>query len=413
MVDVLAAPQQAKADNALRTLTAISIAHWLSHFHLFVLPMLFPFLKEQLGVGYIELGLALTVFGLVSGLTQAPIGYLADHIGARKVLLIGLCLGGVALVMLGLHLSYASLLVCAALLGLANSVYHPADYAILSAHMDEARMGRAFSIHTFAGFLGGAVTPTIMAALVATIGGLGALIVAGAVGPAVALLMVAMGLPDAGAADRKTDSGEAPRQGIMTPTIIMLTIFFMLLGLSNAGISNFGVVALMSGYGVLFSTANLALTAFLGASAVGVLAGGFLADHTQRHGQVAAACFAINAAIVLVIAIVTLPPLLLTALMASAGFLSGVIAPSRDMLVRDAAPAGAAGRAFGIVSTGFNFSGILAPLLFGWIMDQNLPHLVFGGSVVFMVMTVLLALVTDRKPQGASGTSDQRLMHQG
>jgi MFS family permease len=413
MVDVLAAPQQAKADNALRTLTAISIAHWLSHFHLFVLPMLFPFLKEQLGVGYIELGLALTVFGLVSGLTQAPIGYLADHIGARKVLLIGLCLGGVALVMLGLHLSYASLLVCAALLGLANSVYHPADYAILSAHMDEARMGRAFSIHTFAGFLGGAVAPAIMAALVATIGGLGALIVAGAVGPAVALLMVAMGLPDAGAAQRKADSEDAPRQSIVTPTIMMLTIFFMLLGLSNAGISNFGVVALMSGYGVLFSTANLALTAFLGASAVGVLAGGFLADHTQRHGQVAAACFAINAAIVLVIAIVTLPPLLLTVLMASAGFLSGVIAPSRDMLVRDAAPAGAAGRAFGIVSTGFNFSGILAPLLFGWIMDQNLPHWVFGGSVVFMVMTVLLALVTDRKPQGASGTSDQRLMHQG
>ena len=86
--------------------------------------------------------------------------------------------------MLGLHLSYTSLIVCAALLGLANSVYHPCDYAILSAHMDEARMGRAFSIHTFAGFLGGAVAPAIMAALVASVGGLGALIVAGAVGPA-------------------------------------------------------------------------------------------------------------------------------------------------------------------------------------------------------------------------------------
>jgi MFS family permease len=413
MVDVLAAPQQAKADNALRTLTAISIAHWLSHFHLFVLPMLFPFLKQQLGVGYIELGFALTVFGLVSGLTQAPIGYLADHIGARKVLLIGLCLGGFALIMLGLHLSYTSLLVCAALLGLANSVYHPADYAILSAHMDEARMGRAFSIHTFAGFLGGAVAPAIMAALVATIGGLGALIAAGAVGPAVALLMVAMGLPDASAADRKADGEAAPRQGIITPAIVMLTIFFMLLGLSNAGIANFGVVALMSGYGVAFSTANLALTAYLGASAVGVLAGGFLADHTRRHGQVAAGCFAINAAIVLVIAVVTLPPLLLTVLMAAAGFLSGVIAPSRDMLVRDAAPAGAAGRAFGIVSTGFNFSGILAPLLFGWIMDQNLPHWVFGASVAFMILTVLLALATDRKPQAASARSDPRMMHQG
>jgi MFS family permease len=398
MVDILAAPQQAKADTSLRTLAAISVAHWVSHFHLFVLPMLFPFLKEQLGVGYIELGFALTVFGVVSGLTQAPIGYLADHIGARKVLLIGLTVGGLALIMLGLHLSYTSLIVCAALLGLANSVYHPCDYAILSTHMDEARMGRAFSIHTFAGFLGGAVAPAIMAALVAVIGGLGALIVAGAVGPAAALLLIAVRIPDASSADRKTDGATAPQQSIVTPAIVVLTIFFMLLGLSSAGISNFGVVALMSGYGVSFSAANIALTAFLGASAVGVLAGGYLADRTQRHGNVAAACFAINAVIISIIATIDLPPAVLTAAMGLAGFLGGVIAPSRDMLVRNAAPAGAPGRAFGIVSTGFNFSGILSPLLFGWIMDQSLPHWVFGASVAFMVLTVLLALVTDRKP---------------
>ena len=400
MVDILAAPQQGKADTALRTLTAISIAHWVSHFHLFVLPMLFPYLKAQLGVGYIELGFALTVFGLVSGLTQAPIGYLADHIGARKVLLIGLTVGGLALILLGLHLSYTSLILCAALLGLANSVYHPCDYAILSAHMDEARMGRAFSIHTFAGFVGGAVAPAIIAALVATVGGLGALIVAGAVGPLVALLLIAIGIPDASSADRDANGTDAPRQSIITPALIVLTIFFMLLGLSNAGISNFGVVALMSGYDVTFSAANIALTAFLGASAAGVLAGGYLADRTRRHGQVAAACFGINAIIITVIATVSLPTVVLTAALGLAGFLGGVIAPSRDMLVRNAAPAGTAGRAFGIVSTGFNFSGILSPLLYGWIMDQNMPHWVFGASVGFMVLTVLLALITDRKAAG-------------
>jgi MFS family permease len=411
MVDVLAAPQQAKADSALRTLAAISTAHWVSHFHMFVLPMLFPFLKAQLGVGYIELGLALTVFAVVSGLTQAPIGYLADHIGARKILLLGLTLGGFALIMLGLHLSYPWLIASAVLLGLANSVYHPADYAILSVHMDEARMGRAFSIHTFAGFLGGAVAPATVAALAATVGGHGALILTGAVGPLVALLLILVGIPDASAADRGSDGASAPQQAIITPALIVLTIFFMLLSLSSAGIGNFGVVALMSGYDVSFSTANIALTAFLGASAVGVLAGGFLADHTQRHGQVAAACFAINAAIVLLIATIGLPPLLLTAAMAVAGFLGGVIAPSRDMLVRSAAPAGAAGRAFGIVSTGFNIGGIISPLLFGWIMDQNLPHWVFGASVVFMVLTVLLALVTDRGPQASSAASDAGLLH--
>src|SRR6266513_2300304 len=197
MVDVLAAPQQAKTDASLPTLAAISTAHWVSHFHMLVLPMLFPFLKAQLGVGYIELGLALTVFAVISGLTQAPMGYLADRIGARKILLIGLCVGGLSLIMIGLHLSYSWLIAGAVLLGLANSVYHPADYAILSAHMDDARMGRAFSVHTFAGFLGGAVAPAIMAALVATTGGLGALIVAGAVGPVVALALMLAGVPDA------------------------------------------------------------------------------------------------------------------------------------------------------------------------------------------------------------------------
>jgi MFS family permease len=113
---------------------------------------------------------------------------------------------------------------------------------------------------------------------------------------------------------------------------------------------------------------------------------------------------------VFAIAAVNLPSFVLTTAMGMAGFLGGVIAPSRDMLVRNSAPAGAAGRAFGIVSTGFNLGGIVSPLLFGWIMDQNAPQWVFGASVVFMILTVLLALVTERAPQKSSETSDQRIL---
>jgi MFS family permease len=414
MADVLAAPQHAKetgkhtrTDSEFRTLSLISVAHWVSHFHLLVLPMLFPFLKAQLGVGYIELGFALTVFAVISGLTQAPLGYIVDHIGARIILLLGLAIGGLALIMLGLHLSYSWLIASAVLLGIANSVYHPADYAILSEHMDPARMGRAFSIHTFAGFLGGAVAPAVMAAFVTWLGGFGALIAAGAIGLAIALLLLIAGIPDAGGKHKAANAAGAPKQSIITPALIVLTAFFTLLGLSNAGISNFGVVALMGGYATSFSTANIALTAYLGASAVGVLAGGVLADRTQRHGQVAAACFGVNTALVLLIALATLPPPLLIAVMITAGFLSGVIAPSRDMLVREAAPPGAAGRAFGIVSTGFNFSGIASPLLFGWIMDQNMPHAVFMVSAAFMALTVILAFFTERKSKTAAATANE------
>ena len=83
--------------------------------------------------------------------------------------------------------------------------------------------------------------------------------------------------------------------------------------------------------------------------------------------------------------------------MGIAGFLSGMIMPSRDMLVRAAAPAGAVGRAFGIVSIGLSTGGMIGPMLFGWIMDRGAPHWVFGASVVFMVLTVVLALIGDRR----------------
>ena len=112
----------------------------------------------------------------------------------------------------------------------------------------------------------------------------------------------------------------------------------MLLGLSNSGISTFGVLALMNGYDQLFSTANIALTGYLAASAIGVLAGGFLADRTRRHGQVAAVCFAVNAVIVLSLALTTPHAFVLITALLVAGFLGGVIAPSRDMMVRKAAP---------------------------------------------------------------------------
>ncbi len=403
--------QAATLGRQTRALIAVSLAHWVSHVHILTLPPLFLLLKDQLGVGYIELGLSVTIFGIVSGLTQAPMGYVVDRIGARRVLLAGLCLGGTAFIVLGLNLTYPALLVAAAVAGLANCVYHPADYAILSSAMDDKRMGRAFSVHTCAGMAGGALAPLIGLGIAVEFGVSWALIVLGALGPLAALIIWVLLVADSQSAEPQSDAAGSARRAqvrVVTPAILALVVFFILLSLSNGGMTNFGIAALRSGYGVSLELASLALTLFLAATSIGVLVGGVLADRTDRHGFIAAGCFGANAAIFAIVAMSTPGPAALVAVLTLAGFLSGLISPSRDMLVRKAAPPGAAGRAFGIVSTGFNIGSIIGPMMFGYIMDNDAPRVLFAVSAVFMVLTVLLAVWTEGRPAGRVPTATRR-----
>lgn len=381
-----------------RALALVSAAHFVNHFQYLVLPPLFPLLKAQLGIGFVELGFALTVANIMAVAAQLPVGFLVDRIGSRRMLVAALTIAGLAFVGFGLAPSYPHLLLMMMFVGVANSVFHPADYAILSAKIAPARLGRAFSVHTFAGFIGNAVAPVTMLAFVAGFGLNAGIVMGGVLALVVAVpLALARGTDSAPAA-----SGHAAGIGgglttLLTPAILGLTAFFALLSLSGSGISNFSVVALTSAFDTPLSVANLALTGYLTAQAFGVLAGGFVADMTRRHAEVAAVGYGINAVIVLAIGTIGFGAGPLVLAMAAAGFLGGLIMPSRDMLVRAAAPPGMIGRTFGIVTAGFNISGIVGPLMFGWILDHGMPQWVFGASVIVMVVTAVVAWIADRR----------------
>ena len=381
-----------------KLLTQIAAVHFVSHVHIMLIPALLPVLPGLLGVGFVELGVALAVFNIVSALVQAPLGYAVDHYGARKVLKAGLLLGSLSFLLVAVSPGYTLLLVAMAMAGLANGVYHPADYALLANGIEQGRLGRSFSIHTFAGFLGSAVTPAMFLGIAAVSGAQAALAAGAAAGLAAWLLI---SVPGSGvyqvARPGITGSASPPaaRVRLFTPMLGVLTVLFMLLNLSTSAIEKFSVAALVQGQGLTLAWANTALTAFLLSSAVGVLCGGALADRTRRHGLVAALAFALAAALAALVALGLLRGWGLVVVLGAIGLLTGVIAPSRDMLVKAAAPRGAEGKAFGLVSTGFSIGGALGPVAFGWMLDQQLPNGVFVASIVFMLLTVLLTLAQE------------------
>ena len=384
----------------LSILSQVSIVHFSSHIHFMTIPALLPLLPEAMGIGFIEIGTAISVFNIVSALVQAPLGFAADRFGARLVLLVGLLVGSLAFLGLAFFPTYPGLLLSMAVAGAANGVYHPCDYAILSRSVPDSRMGKAFSIHSFAGYAGSAATPALLTGIAAFF----SIPVAIAVSSAIGFLTIAQLLlpnpesaPAPGTTKKSGTVEEKPKnlRALWVP-IGILTLLYVLLSLSGTSVERFSVSALIQGYGVTLPVANTALTFFLVCSAVGVLSGGALADKTKHHGYVAAFAYAIATCLVVAIVTCTLSPLLLVIIFSIIGFLTGVIVPSRDMLVRAVSPKGAEGKVFGIVTTGFNIGGTLGPLLCGFLLDNALPAIVFWSAAVFMLLTVAITLVQEK-----------------
>ena len=385
----------------IRVVGAVSAAHFMSHYYIIALAPLMPFVRDEYQVTYTEIGLAFAVFNIVTAVFQTPAGFLVDRLGARALLILGLAIGATTFVTAGLVDSFWVMIAMFAIAGMGNTVYHPADYALLSQHVPSDRIGQAFSLHTFAGMLGSAVAPASLLVMQNSWGWRGAFIGTGLLGFAVALLLLLV--RDRSTATAKTsarlasDSFDGGWRLLLSGPILLNLAFFILLAMMSSGLYNYSVVALGALYGTPVTTANAALTGNLLLSAAGVLVGGLLVTRTKRHNLVATLGLIAMALSVVLVALVDLSSLALIAAMSLAGLFSGVIMPSRDMIVREVTPPGSFGKVFGFVTTGFNIGGIVSPLIFGAVMDHGSPRLVFLLVAAFTLLGIVTVATRPRR----------------
>lgn len=390
----------------LRTIGLVGGAHFFSHYFLLTMAPLFPILHVELGASYTALGGLISAYALAAGIGLMPVGFVVDRHGAAWPLIGGLTLLSGSFAMMTFADGYWTLLALAFVAGLGNSVFHPADYAILNARVAERRLGRAFAAHTFSGYLGFAAAPMVIVALAEALGWRAALGVSGLAGLAMAALLLTLrsNLDDNGhegvraaKAAARGESVLANLTRVLTPGLILLFAFFTVNAMTTMGIQAQSISSLIGLYGLELGAAKYALTLFLIAAAGGVVAGGVVADKTSRYDLLTGAAFLTASASLAAIGVLDLPYGVVLGVMMLAGFLLGAMIPTRDMMVRAFAPPGSIGKVYGLMSVGIEVGAVSAPLIMGWFIDHALPQGVFLGCGVFLLGSFAASQIAARR----------------
>ncbi len=395
----------------IKVISLIGVSHYMSHVYQLALPALFPLINRVEGISYVDLGFLSFIFFLTSGLGQTPAGFLVDKIGARPTLFAGmLLLAGSTAAFAATH-SYSVMMFLAFLAGVGNSVFHPADFSILNGSISKQRIGRGFGIHGFGGFIGYATTPFCVILLGDLLGWQPTMLVLGAFGLFILALMV---LSRDDLRDSGRDQGVEPQSFkedlgvLMQPASIYSFAFFAFMAMGSVGLMAFGSSALIQLFQFEPKIASSVITLQLTGSVVGILVGGWVADRiTQRHDIATAMVVTLGVAFLLCVP--TFKPgayFMLVALMMVYGALYGMANPLRDMVIRSFAPTGGAGKVFGFTYSGMDFGSSVSALVFGYLLEQKQPELVFYLVAVFMMIgvgAVLLAKASSPpKPAAAA-----------
>lgn len=388
-------------------ISLVGFAHGTSHFFHLMLPPLFPFFMSEWGLGYAAVGVLMSIFFVTSSIGQAVAGIWVDRYGAHRVLFAGIATLSVSGLLVAVAPSFGFLMFAAFVAGAGNSIFHPADFALINRRVSAQRLGHAFSVHGLSGNLGWAAAPVLMVAVASAAGWRAAGFAAAVVGVmALSLLvwrrhllryeLVQVTRVVSGTSAATTSSGSVSYGEILRhPMVWAAFAFFFLATFGFGALQNFAPSLLQKSFDLSLGAATSALSTYLVGGACGLVLGGFLAKPSNQHEGYVAIAFGCGAIIALSFAVFAYPAWVVLPLMALMGFAVGIAGPSRDLLVRTATKArlgeGAFGRVYGLVYSGLDVGLALAPIAFGMMLDRQLVTPVFVGIALSFTLAIAAA----------------------
>ena len=394
-------PEKFRSDAHLIGL--VGIAHMISHFSQLLLPPLFPWLKDAFNVSYTELGFLMTIFFVVSCVTQTLSGFAVDKYGPRPILFGGLGLLALAAFGYSISNSYWMMACFSALAGIGNGVFHPVDFTLINRKVNPKRLGHAYSTHGMTGSLGWALAPALLVPLALAYSWRVALMAAGTLAFVVLALLILnrdkLKLENAPPAPPKVGSAPAAPGNLdflKIPAVWMCFGFYLLYAMVISVIQAFAPEAARQLHGVPLGLAAMCLSIYMVCNAGGMVIGGFLVADPRRCERIVGTAFAVAAVFALTLGLANLPAVAVPVLFGIMGLTSGIAGPSRDLLVKQSTPANSTGRVYGVVYSGLDIGQAIAPLIFGALMDAQNYRAVFIGLAAVQCVLVASAFSMQR-----------------
>ena len=385
----------------------VGLAHGSSHFSHLLLAPLFPVFMRDFGLSFSDVGLLMSVFFVISGSGQAMAGFVVDRVGARPVLFAAIACFVLAALAASMATGYAGLVLVAALAGLGNAPFHPADFTILNQRVSPQRLGHAFSAHGLTGNLGWALAPAFLVGITSladwrTAYHAAALLYLG-------VLALLFWQRDKLVTQVQVRHADAPRGSdlafLKLPVVWWCFSFFLLSTMTLAVVQSFAPSILRAVHGVSVEAATLTVSAYMLCGALGMLVGGFVAAYSAHSDRVVAGAMSAGAAILLLCATGWLGATGTMVALSATGFAVGVGGPSRDMMIKKATPKGATGRVYGAVYSGLDIGFAVSPLVFGALMDQGRYATTLAGAALVLLVSVYAAVGVGRRTARAAPAS--------